>query len=181
MTASTAAQTCLQCGAVASRAGATLCRRCGLPFGAAPPMHARLAECPVCYTSSDDDGRFPSTLRAGARLDINAHVDEHDRLPVGDDAWLETLREHDRIRIGRWSAPFDLVRRYLVTGAVDAGRNRLAQHNSIVTAMTQIQRWGRNPDVFGDQEEWRLARDAVAELMDRYHAPQAQPGRRRFW
>ena len=48
------------------------------------------------------------------------------------------LREHDRIRIGRWSAPFDLVRRYLVTGIVDAGRNRLAQHNSIVTAMTQI-------------------------------------------
>jgi hypothetical protein len=181
MPASTAAQTCLQCGAVASFAGAKLCRRCGLPFGEAPPMHARLAECPVCYRESDDDGRFPSTVRPGARLDINAHVDEHERLPVGDDAWLETLREHDRIRIGRWSAPFDLVRRYLVTGVVDADRNRLAQHNSIVTAMTQIQRWGRNPDVFGDQEEWRAARDAVAELMDRYHAPQAQPGRRRFW
>ena len=101
---------------------------------------------------------------------------------MGDDEWLESLREHDRIRIGRWSAPFDLVRRYLVTGIVDAGRNRLAQHNSIVTAMTQIQRWGRDPDVFGDQEEWKAARDAVAELMDRYHAPREQAApRRRFW
>jgi hypothetical protein len=181
MPASTAAQTCLQCGAVATHAAARLCRRCGLAFGEAPPMHARLAECPVCYRSSDDDGRFPSALRTGARLDINAHVDEHERQPVGDDAWLETLREHDRIRIGRWTAPFDLVRRYLVTGVVDAGRNRLAQHNSIVTAMTQIQKWGRNPDVFGDQEEWRAARDAIAELMDRYHAPREQRSRRRFW
>ena len=181
MPASTAAQTCLQCGSVARLATAKLCRRCGLPYGEAPPMHARLAECPVCYKSSDGDGRFPSALRPGARLDINAHVDEHERQPVGDDAWLETLREHDRIRIGRWTAPFDLVRRYLVTGVVDAGRNRLAQHNSIVTAMTQIQRWGRDPDVFGDQEEWRAARDAIAELMDRYHAPREQRGRRRFW
>ena len=182
MPASTAHQTCLQCGSVASFAGAKLCRRCGLPYGEAPPASARLAECPVCYRVSDEDGRFASELRPGARLDINAHVDEHERRPVGDDAWLESLREHDRIRIGRWSAPFDLVRRYLVTGAVDAGRNRLAQHNAIVTAMTQIQRWGRDPDVFGDQEEWRAARDAIAELMDRYHAPRAQPSpRRRFW
>jgi len=28
-------------------------------------------------------------------------LEEHDRFPVGDDAWLETLRVHDRIRIGR--------------------------------------------------------------------------------
>ncbi len=48
--------------------------------------------------------------------------------------------------------------------------------------MTQIQRWGRDPDVFGDQEEWKAARDAVAELMDRYHATRAQAApRRRFW
>ena len=39
---------------------------------------------------------------------------EHDRHPVGDDEWLETLREGDRLRWGRWSAPFDTVRRYLV-------------------------------------------------------------------
>jgi hypothetical protein len=94
---------------------------------------------------------------------------EHDRFPVGDDAWLETLRSHDRIRIGRWQAPFDLVRRYLVTGIVDAGRNRLALHNSIVTAMTQVQRWGAGAQVMGDHEEWRAAREAVEALMERYH------------
>ena len=182
MPASTADLTCLQCGAVASFSGAKLCRRCGLAYGEPPPASARLAECPVCYATSGDDGRFPSSARPGTRVDINTHVDEHERFPVGDDEWLESLREHDRIRIGRWSAPFDLVRRYLVTGIVDAGRNRLAQHNSIVTAMTQIQRWGRDPDVFGDQEEWKAARGAVAELMDRYHAPRAQAApRRRFW
>jgi hypothetical protein len=166
----TAGLVCLQCGAVASRAGAQMCRRCGLRFGDAPPTHARRATCPVCYVASDDDGRFASRVRPGARLDINAHVDEHERFPVGDDAWLETLREHDRIRIGRWTAPFELVRRYLVTGIVDAGHSRLAQHNAIVTAMTQIQRWGRDPDILGDQATWKAARDAVEDLMDRYHA-----------
>ena len=164
---------CLQCGTTASRTGAQICRRCGLRFGDAPPAFARLASCPVCYRATDDDGRLTSLAQPARRVDINAHVDEHDRYPVGDDAWLETLRDHDRIRLGRWSAPFDLVRRYLVTGAVDAGRNRLAQHNSIVMAMTQIQKWGRDPHGFGDQAEWIAARDAVAQLMDRYHATDA--------
>ncbi len=171
MAVPTADLVCLQCGTVASRAGAQMCRRCGLRFGDAPPAHARLATCPVCYRDSDTDGRFPSQARPGTRLDVNAHIDEHERFPVGDDAWLETLRDHERIRIGRWSAPYELVRRYLVTGVVDAGRNRLAQHNAIVMAMTQIQRWGREPDIFGDQAEWRAARDAVAQVMDRYHRP----------
>ncbi len=170
MTVSTANSVCLQCGAVASRAGARICRRCGLPFGDAPPEFARLAECPICYRTTENDGRLPSQAHPGFRLDINRHMEEHERYPVGDDGWLETLREHDRIRIGRWTAPFDLVRRYLVTGAVDAGRNRLAQHNAIVTAMTQIQRWGHDPQIFGDQAEWRAARAAVEQLMDRYHA-----------
>ena len=89
MPASTADLTCLQCGAVASFAGAKLCRRCGLPFGEAPPASARLAECPVCYATSGDDGRFPSSARPGTRVDINTHVDEHERFPVGDDEWLE--------------------------------------------------------------------------------------------
>ena len=169
MPASTAVLVCLQCGTTASRAGAQICRRCGLRFGDAPPEFARLATCPVCYQETDADGRLPSQAQPGRRLDINAHVDEHDRFPVGDDAWLETLREHDRIRIGRWTAPYELVRRYLVTGVVDAGRNRLAQHNAIVMAMTQMQRWGRDPEILGDQEAWRLARDAVAQLMDSYH------------
>jgi ribosomal protein L40E len=169
LSVSVAESVCLQCGAVATRAGARICRRCGLPFGEAPSESARLAECPVCYRTTDPDGRLPSMAQPGFRLDINRHVEEHGRFPVGDDAWLETLREHDRIRIGRWAAPFSLVRRYLVTGVVDAGRNRLAQHNSIVTAMTQMQRWGRDPEILGDHEEWRAARDAVAVLMDRYH------------
>ena len=149
---------CLQCGTVTSRRGAQMCRRCGLRFGEAPPQSARLASCPVCYRSTDDDGRVPSQAHPGRRIDINAHVEEHDRFPVGDDAWLESLRD-------------------LVTGVVDAGRNRLAQHNSVVMAMTQIQRWGRDPQILGDQDEWRAARDAVAQLMDRYHAVDA---RRRF-
>lgn len=170
MPAPTSELVCLQCGTVASRAAATMCRRCGLRFGEPPPASARLAGCHVCYRTTEDDGRLPSMARPGLRVDIVAHVEEHDRFPVGDDAWLETLRVHDRIRIGRWTAPFDLVRHYLVTGVVDAGRNRLAQHNSIVTAMTQIQRWGRAPEILGDQDEWRAARDAVSQLMDRYHA-----------
>jgi hypothetical protein len=160
---------CLQCGTQAASPASVVCRRCGLRFGEAPPEYARLASCPVCYRTTDPDGRIASMASQVRRLDITAHIEEHDRFPVGDDAWLETLRDNDRIRIGRWNAPFDLVRRYLVTGVVDAGRNRLAQHNAIIMAMTQIQRWGRSPDIFGDQEEWRAARDAVAEVMDRYH------------
>ena len=170
MPARAAELVCLQCGTAAGRPGAVMCRRCGLRFGDAPPENARLATCPVCYRETDSDGRIESQERRIARLDLQAHIEEHEKFPVGDDAWLETLREYDMIRVGRWTAPFDMVRHYLVTGAVDAGRNRLAQHNAIVTAMTQIERWGRDPDVFGDQEEWRAARDAVAVLMDRYHA-----------
>lgn len=170
MSASATELVCLQCGSVATSSVARICRRCGLPFGQAPPESARLAECPVCYRTTEPDGRLPSVAHPALRLDIHRHVEEHDRYPVGDDAWLETLRVNDRIRIGHWSAPFDLVRRYLVTGAVDAGRNRLAQHNAIVTAMTQVQRWGRGAQVMGDQAEWRAAREAVETLMDRYHA-----------
>lgn len=123
----------------------------------------------MCYRETDPDGRVPSLAQPARRVDIAAHVEEHDRFPVGDDDWLETLRVHDRIRIGPWTAPFDMVRRYLVTGVVDAGRNRLAQHNTIVTAMTQIQRWGSDAAINGDQEAWRSAREAVEALMDRYH------------
>ena len=164
-----AAVTCLQCGTVATRSAARMCRRCGLPYGEAPPLSARLVSCPICYRESDPDGRFASLAHPARRLDVNAHVAEHERFPVGDDAWLETLRVHERIRIGHWTAPYDLVRRYLVTGVVDAGRNRLALHNAIVTAMTQVQRWGAGAQVMGDQEEWRAAREAVEALMERYH------------
>ncbi len=65
-------------------------------------------------------------------------------------------------------APFETVRRYLVTGQVNAGRNRALAHDAIVTAMTQITRWGADGDIFGDLPDWRLARLAVVDLMERY-------------
>lgn len=160
---------CLSCGTPARSTASTFCGRCGRPFGEPPSAHVELPVCPVCYRSADDDGRFPNTAMLGLRLDIPRHVEEHDRHPVGDDDYLETLREGSRIRIGRWSAPFDLVRRHLVTGSLDGGRRRQFEHDLIVTAMTQLARFGPDAEILGDQPEWRAARDAVAALIERYH------------
>lgn len=159
---------CLQCGLPASRPDATVCRRCGLPFGAPPRQDAPLPSCPVCYRTSDDDGRFESRAHPGRRLALPDHVAEHEQFPVGDDEYLESLRRGDRIVVGRWTAPFELVRRYLVTGLVEGGRARAAVHNALVTAMVQLARWGREAHLVADQPEWAEARAAVAELMDRY-------------
>ena len=41
---------------------------------------------------------------------------------------------------------------------------------TIVTAMTQLRRWGADGVILGDQPEWQAARTAVAELMERYAA-----------
>jgi hypothetical protein len=161
---------CLQCGTPAARDDATFCRRCGLPYGDAPRANAELPSCPICYRSVDDDGRTPSLDLPGLRVDLRRHMAEHDRHPVGDDEWLESLREGDRIRWGRWTAPFETVRRYLVTGQVEAGRNRRLAHDLIVTAMTQLRRWGSDGLILGDQPEWQAARVAVTELMERYAA-----------
>lgn len=136
----------------------------------------QLPVCPVCYRSADDDGRFSSTVQPGLRHDLPRHVAEHDQHPVGDDDHLETLREGSRIRIGRWTAPFDLVRRYLVTGSIEGGRRRQYEHDLIVTAMTQVARFGADAVILGDQPEWRAAREAVSELLEAYHRPH---GRRR--
>jgi hypothetical protein len=38
----------------------------------------------------------------------------------------------------------------------------------IVTAMTQLRRWGGDGVILGDQPEWQAARAAVTELMERY-------------
>ncbi len=160
---------CLQCGTIARRPGVSVCGRCGLSFGSRPREDAALPACPVCYREADPDGLLPSPLATLRRVSLIEHLHDHERAPVGDDDWLESLREGDRIRIGRWRAPFDLVRRYLVTGVVDPGRSRAARHDAIVTAMTQLARWGAGAAVFGDQPEWAEARAAVAELMDRYH------------
>jgi len=159
---------CLQCGTPAGSSRATFCRRCGLPYGEAPRSDVELPTCPICYRTVDDDGRLPSLERYGLRVDLVHHRTEHERHPVGDDEWLESLREGDRIRIGRWSASFEVVRRYLVTGQVEAGRGRALAHDAIVTAMTQIRRWGTSAEVFGDQPEWAAARAAVAQLMEHY-------------
>lgn len=159
---------CLQCGTPSDQGRGVFCRRCGLPYGQPPRAEAELPSCPTCYRTVDDDGRLPSLGQPGMRFDLVRHQAEHDQHPVGDDEWLESLREGDRIRIGRWSAPFDTVRRYLVTGQVDAGRNRALAHDSIVTAMTQITRWGADADIFGDLPDWKAARVAVSGLMERY-------------
>ncbi len=159
---------CLQCGMIATGDNVTFCRRCGLSIGAVPRADADLPTCPVCYASAGHDGRLPSHHRARARVDLVAHMLEHDDFPVGDDDYLDTLRAGDMIRIEKWQAPFDLVRRYLVTGAIDGGRRRSYQHSSIVTAMSQLKRWGRDAEIFGDQEDWLAARVAVTGLMERY-------------
>ena len=161
-------QRCLQCGVAAVRTDLTFCRRCGLAFGAAPRADAELPACHVCYRSVDDDGRIAARSSSN-RLDLVAHLQEHDRYPVGDDDFLESLREGDRIRIGRHYAPFDLVRRYLVTGALDGGRRRAMEHNAIVTAMAQVGRWGAGTTIIGDQAEWVDARAAVESLLEHYH------------
>lgn len=160
---------CLQCGMVAAGGAVAFCRRCGLPLGAAPRADAALPSCPTCYATVGDDGLLGSLARRGSRVDLVAHIFEHDQFPVGDDEYLEAQRAGDMIRIGRWQAPFDLVRRYLVTGALDGGRRREYQHSAIVTAMSQLKRWGPDAEIFGDQAEWQAARSAVTELMERYH------------
>jgi hypothetical protein len=160
---------CLQCGMAAPSPDITFCRRCGLPFGAPPRSDATLPSCPICYQTVGDDGRLASHRPSLGRVDLVAHMEEHDQFPVGDDDLLESLRHGDQIRIGAWEAPFELVRRYLVTGVIDGGRRRTFQHSTIVTAMSQVQRWGADAEVHGDQPEWRAARHAVADLMERYH------------
>ena len=159
---------CLQCGTPSGHGRGTFCRRCGLPYGAPPRPTAELPSCPICYTTVEDDGRLASLERTGLRVDLVRHQAEHDHHPVGDDDWLESLRFGDQIRIGRWSAPFETVRRYLVTGQVEAGRNRALAHDAIVTAMTQIKRWGATGDIFGDLPDWKAAREAVVQMMERY-------------
>ena len=161
---------CLQCGTPAGNSFASFCRRCGLPYGERPRAEVTLPSCPICYRTVDDDGRLVSLQGYGSRVDLVRHQAEHELHPVGDDDWLESLREGDRVRIGQWSAPFEVVRRYLVTGQVEAGRGRALAHDAIVNAMTQISRWGPDGVIFGDQPELAAARAAVTQLMERYAA-----------
>jgi hypothetical protein len=127
----------------------------------------------VCYRGTDEDGRLRSLAGGPRRLNIVDHIAEHDAYPVGDDEFLETLRRGDRIVIERWEAPFEVVRRYLVTGMVDGGRARSTAHGVVVTAMSQLARFGPDATLAGDEPEWRAARDAVSRLMERYHRRRA--------
>jgi hypothetical protein len=161
--------TCLQCGTVAHHGRAARCRRCGLAYGEPPRQTGGLASCPVCYRTTDDDGRLPSLSGSAYRVHIVEHIAEHEAYPVGDDEYLETLRRGDRIVIDRWEAPFDVVRRYLVTGVIDAGRTRTVAHGVIVTAMSQLSRSRAAGELVGDDPEWRAAREAISGLMERYH------------
>jgi len=130
---------CLRCG-YASTGPAAFCRRCGLPFGAAPQVEARdgPGECPVCYARADRSGLFPAP--GGGRTSYERHAYDHEVRPVGDDDWLETLREGDQVAIGRWRAPFDLTRRYVVTGQWDGGVGRTYVHNAVILAMVGASR-----------------------------------------
>ena len=160
---------CLECGVPAPPSGGSFCRRCGLPYGSAPRPF-RSPSCPVCYQTSADDGRFES-LVGGGRADLVRHLAEHERRPVGDDEYLEGLRQGDLARIGRWTVPFDLLRRYLVLGVVDGGGSRRIMHNALLTAMSQVSRWGPDAVVVGDRPELAEARAKLAEVMERYHRP----------
>lgn len=161
------AQVCLQCGVPGSGRPGAFCRRCGLPYGE-PPRQYHAPVCPICYQTADDDGRFAG-LGGHGRLDLHAHMSDHDQHPVGDDDMLERLREGDLVRVGRWKVPFDLLRQYLVLGTIDGGRARRQRHDAVLTAMGQLAKWGRDCVVLGDQADWAEARAALVDLMERYH------------
>jgi hypothetical protein len=61
---------------------------------------------------------------------------------------------------------------------MDGGRRREYLHSAIVTAIGQLRRWGADAEIFGDQPEWQAARQAVSELMERYHRGARIPQRR---
>jgi hypothetical protein len=130
---------CLRCG-YARSGPAAFCRRCGLPFGAAPQVEATdgPGECPVCYARADRGGLFPAP--GGGRTSYERHAYDHEVRPVGDDDWLDTLRDGDQVVIGRWRAPYDLTRRYLVTGQWDGRASRTYVHNALILAMVGASR-----------------------------------------
>lgn len=166
---------CLRCGYLPRNPEQRFCRRCGLSFHSVPdPLFQEMPECQICYCRAEEDGRFPSAAQPWLRLGFLEHRLEHENFPVGDEEWLESLREMDRLRLGPWTAPFDLVRRYLVTGMVEAGRQRSYEHNAVVTAMLQL-RGGVTHYALGDQPAWREARQAVSALRERYARGRVAP------
>ena len=49
------------------------------------------------------------------------------------------------LAVGRWLAPFDLTRRYMVTGQWDGGAGRTYVHNAVITAMVSATRDRADP------------------------------------
>jgi len=129
-------------------------------------------ECPVCYAAIDRRDLFPDSR--GGRTTYELHAFAHELRPVGDDEWLETLRDGDEIRIGAWRAPYDLTRRYLVTGQWEGGRAREYAHNAVVLAMVGASR-AAAADAAGSgaaasSGDLDVARRAVEDLRERYVA-----------
>ena len=162
---------------------AIACRQCGTPAGLvrdvlsalraavrrAAPSRRRVPSCHVCYQTVEDDGRLPSLDAPGLRVDLHRHLAEHDRHPVGDDEWLESLRLGDRVRIEALvgavrrcpSLPRDRRGRGWTTPGVRAQHDRDGDDPA--------QAVGHGATILGDQPEWQAARAAVSELMERYH------------
>ena len=59
--------------------------------------------------------------------------------------------------------PFHVARLFQTVDLMTRGRVR----------MTQLKRWGPGTAIFGDQPQWEAARDAVTDLMERYHRRRA--------
>ena len=110
----------------------------------------------------------------GGRTTYERHAYDHELRPVGDDEWLETLRDGDEIRIATWRAPYDLTRRYLVTGQWEGGRAREYAHNAVVLAMVGASRAAAaeaaGTGTAPSSGDLATARHAVDDLRERYVA-----------
>ena len=116
------------------------------------PTATRREPTPSCRSarsatsSVDDDGRLPSLETPALRVDLAGIRPS----TTGTRSATTTGSSRSAKATGSaWAAgrrPSTTVRRYLVTGQVDAGRNRQLAHDTIVTAMTQLRRWGTEAD-----------------------------------
>ena len=119
-------------------------------FGEAPPASARLAACPVCYRDTDADGRLPSLAQPVTPAGHQRARRRARALPRG-------RRRLARDAPGRRPDPDRPLDRPRSTSSVatssPAWSTRAATAwrctTRIVTAMTQIQRWGREPERHG--------------------------------
>ena len=111
-------------------------------YGDAPRDDAELPTCPICYRTVDDDGRPGSLELPGLRVDLrrtwSSTIVTRSATTSGSKPFVRAISSAG----AAGPPPIDTVRRYLVTGQLEAGRNRQLAHDLIVTAMTQLRRWG---------------------------------------